>query len=143
MIFRLLHILIATFILVNSTGILVRQHYCENILQKTRLFVKPESCHKAKKHQHRHACCKIMAQKMATSDESDCCDDQSTYLKQKLDYTSSEVIEELSSFMMLLIDFSFLNNTKIFIDELSMSFVRYRPPPLIERIFILVQSFLL
>ncbi len=144
MTFRILHITLAFLVFVSSAGFTLNSHFCQNTLQSAAIFFTPENCHERAAHCATNAvksCCSKDKNTCSESEDKDCCQDKSQFVKADIDFTPFAVDEfQLDLFTFLPSPISIHFET-ILTDKL-IRFNNYIPPPLIRNIPLLFQSFL-
>ncbi|MEL7220741.1 MAG: hypothetical protein AAGJ93_05440 [Bacteroidota bacterium] len=141
MLAKVFHIILAFFLLLSSTGLLVSKHYCQGELKSMTLFFEAQSCHQPQKMKN----CPMHAMLSGTPDDKEqkgCCDTQMDWLKTDL----KQVINSTDQIP----SFQFEANltplpvaiTAINWHESTHPFTTYKPPLLVYELPIRLQTFL-
>jgi len=144
MIFRILHITLAFLIFVSSAGFTLNSHFCQNTLQSVAVFLTPENCHERAAHCAMDAaksCCSKDKNTCSESEDKDCCQDKSQFIKADIDFmpfTADEFQIDLPIIFSPIISIHF----ETILTNKLIRFNNYILPPLIRNIPVLFQSFL-
>jgi len=144
MAFRILHITLAFLIFVSSTGFTLNSHFCQNTLQSVAIFLIPENCHERAAHCAMNAaksCCSKNKNTCSDSEDKDCCEDKSEFIKADIDFIVFTIDDFQIDFVALLPHSISIHSETILTDRL-IRFNTYIPPPLIRNLPLLFQSFL-
>ena len=143
MITRVLNIILATVVLFSSTGFIVSNHYCQNELKGTSLFIPVEGCDdmpvKTSCSSDKNSCSNH------TGDDGNCCDNERTYYKldQDQQVQTFELNNLLKNPVLLSVIFVALNIDFPTVDKQTRHFLTYKPPIVSKDIPLLLQTFLL
>jgi len=130
MLLKSLHIILALFLLCNTSGFNLTVHYCADAISAITLFTNPSSCTSMEK-----PCCS------KNNGKKDCCSFETEFVQQDLDQINYSIdvtdlnIHSFSS-QISTIDFG----TKITNQPKISKY--YRPPPKEENLYILFENFL-
>ncbi len=143
---RILHIMLALLVWISTTGFTANFHYCKGELKSFAFVVLPENCHETDACHIEKAvksCCAKSAKACEQPEGNDnCCDNETEWLQLETDFTGDYFSWETPDveWMPISITKPFQVETAIFSTIVPFEF--YRPPPLVMKIFIRVQSFL-
>lgn len=144
MVYKALHITLASLLWLSSTGFVLNKHYCQDILRDMSVFVQAENCHDrmARKHGDMPKSCPMHKTKAADKHEKDCCDDTAEYLHLDEDLLKAESTN-LSFDGPLPVVFSWYATglAAYDIDHSHPEFLHYKPPPLVCDLSVALQTF--
>jgi len=136
MIANILHILTALSLFFSTTGLTVSFHYCEDAFSGLAIFKEASSCHDENSTCHTaKSCCQ------SSSDKKDCCDTETEFFKQDIEKIITQI--DLADIDLPL---TFLDTPQTFtnwtlLKKVNSKFQYYRPPPLIQDIPVLFETF--
>ena len=141
MLIKTFSILVSSILLIGSSGLMMRAHYCQNQLQSISIYLKPQSCHKNTSHQCTVAtkkCCKI--KKPVKKDN--CCHDVKDFIKLNLDLCllKNLFVDKKLDFNHTIID-PYQNLISDF-SKKKIRFFNYKPPLIKINYQQLLQTFL-
>ena len=127
-----LHITLAFLVLIGTTSLTIKKHYCQQKLESISLLP-TNSCCKSKA----HSACK----KVANSCKKGCCSDETVHIENDLDlkFDESEVFSS-NQIKDVKLDIS-SNSTNVFSKEKHANFLTYKPPIVFLNISTLFQVF--
>ena len=128
--------------LLSSGGLVFQKHYCQYELKEISLFLEVEACHSSEPHE---AMCPFHArhQMPAKDDKSNCCDDETEWLK--LDQDFQVEIGQALLLKSLLSSAPLLSSNSICGEAILTSpthYLNYKPPLLVSDFSISLQTFL-
>jgi len=131
------HISLALLVFVSSSGFVFSQHYCMGMLKSTALFGEATQCHQQKTKQ-----CPLHSK---TKNNTKGCCDTKTQIIAGIDYdvTVSQAINLLPAAQLTIIDLPLLVTLSSTIDKQPVNYFNFHPPPILQDIPVLLQSFLL
>ncbi|MEL6251393.1 MAG: hypothetical protein AAFR87_05215 [Bacteroidota bacterium] len=140
MIRKILHILLASMILLSSTGLVTHLHYCQNELKEFSFFVEADSCLP----DFITVSCPLHPEgmKVKNPDKKDCCEDEIHYEKLDIEQqTKSFEVELIKDFLQLAI--IPVNDLHIEEEVLQANhYLNYKPPLLYAKLQSELQTFL-
>jgi hypothetical protein len=129
-------------VLISSAGIVINQHFCQDQLKSSSLFVSAENCHDAKKKfcpNHMN----MESDEQESKSGKNCCDDESEYISvdneqvipSQLDYSIDIdfVVAYVVAYCSTITDWEFY---------LEPTFELYKPPPIFDDLVIVHQAIL-
>ncbi|MEM6800340.1 MAG: hypothetical protein AAF696_02990 [Bacteroidota bacterium] len=139
MIRKFLHILLASMVLLSSTGLITHFHYCQNELKEFSFFVEADPC---PMEMAKVSCPFHQGMEHEVPVDKDCCEDETHYLKM-------EVVEEAQEFQADIqqdfqsADFIPQNELAIYEAEIRQAhYLNYKPPLIFRDFQSQFQSFL-
>ena len=138
---RILNIALALLVFISSTGFTVNSHFCKDKLKDFRIFIKAKDCyqkHRAEKKTARS--CHVKKQ----SCDNNCCHNTSEYFKLELDQQLSTFeLKPFTQTVFIAVLWIFNNHNNFVLHNRSYQFLKYKPPPIVYDILVLLQTFLL
>lgn len=138
MIIRFLHIILAVFLFVSTTGLAINSHFCTGKYKYSALFVEPTNCcAKVQGHYPSEDSCQDEA------NQTPCCQNKASFFKSNhnQNFTDNSVQEvEFPTFKIIPSPINLLTTTKY--QWLDIDYLNYKPPLISKDVSILFQIFL-
>ena len=129
---KVLHILVASLLLISTSGVIINKHYSGGELFSASLFVEAESCCETSCCQHEH---------------KNNCSEESDFYKLIADFTLTEVQDHEQHFHLLInpvgVELDWNNTYSHNASESVLKHPLYRPPPVRDDLTVLHLSLLL
>ena len=138
MIIRFLHIILAVFLFVSTTGLAINSHFCTGKYKYSALFVEPTNCcAKVQGHYPSEDSCQDEV------NQTPCCQNKASFFKSNhnQNFTDNSVQEvEFPTFKIIPSPINLLTTTKY--QWLDIDYLNYKPPLISKDVSILFQIFL-
>lgn len=122
---NILHILLASLVLLSSTGLVTHMHFCQNELENYSFFLEPDTC---PKEVVKIPCPMHEGMEIEMESEKGCCDDETHYVKLSIEQEAQSLhIDYITDFL-----FAYLPNTLGLTEAefylKSAHYLNYKPP---------------
>lgn len=122
--------------LVSSFGLVVNRHYCQDQLKSIGYYVKAETCHTA----NMPASCPMHGS--SSPEDKGCCENESDFVKADFEQIiqASDLVQDVHPQVFPIIRY---NNDEALLaaDGEALTYLNYRPPPLVYDLSIRFQIF--
>lgn len=138
------HILLAVIVLINTAGVSINKHYCNERLKSVALFVPAPNCHSKQSHCDKSHNLQVSNTDVCCSknlDARNCCNNQTVYLKSTIDfyYPTQDALIKKSIGSAVLPSCTYFSGDPAIYPLYGQ--YNYRPPPIVRLLPILFQNF--
>ncbi|MFK8004795.1 MAG: hypothetical protein AB8H03_00425 [Saprospiraceae bacterium] len=136
-----IHIILAFFLLISTSGFSINTHFCQNQLQDLQVFCQAKTCGEL---QAEKESCHKVADENIKSCKKGCCESKSDFHQLDLDQqTVPTTFKPLSIKVLTAVLFTLLNIELPSADQKSTDYFNYKPPLIICNYTAELQTFLI